>query len=592
MVRPTRVAAAAAAVAATAATVASALPVDVPTASRAFLTNQLGGTFTRFIQQGNCPARITHRGFSEPSAGVANVPFGNIVMGGAQCTSAGSMVVVPNTDNTLTGRLSSLLETNDVLTAVYTQLVESGASFLVGFETVDRVCGPTTFRAPTVTFFVSEPEAISVPRVAFLRPNFRPYMMVFKTNSEDNIPCTYAKGQRAVDVGTVDDSNDDDDDSDDDDDNDGTVAVPVVPVVLPAPVDPADTADVDSIDDDNDGLPDPSDPDDDNDGLLDNDDADNDGDGVADVNDEPRNGGADVDLGAPIVPPVGGEDVDSIDDDGDGLNDPVDPDDDNDGVLDNDDANNDGDGVADVVDTPRNDGADDGEGSVAVPVTGDGEDTDVNDDGTVPVPDEGDDTETAEDVAGADDVLPSPSDDDSVCFPASAEVELDTGRTVTMDQLAIGDNVRVSANTFSRVFLFTHKIATGSFDFVKLTTASAASLTVTRSHYVYVNGKMTAAGAVKLGDKLELIGAAKCDVVTAISPVTETGLYNPQTLHGDIVVNGIRASTFTMAVEPRVASALLAPLRALFRATGVSTSVLDAGSARLAALLPRGASVY
>jgi len=197
-------------------------------------------------------------------------------------------------------------------------------------------------------------------------------------------------------------------------------------------------------------------------------------------------------------------------------------------------------------------------------------------------------------IEGLSEAEPSPTDgdDDDVCFPASAQVELDTGRTVTMDQLAVGDNVRVSADAFSRVFLFTHEIATGSFGFVKLTTASAASLTVTRSHYVYANGKMTAAGAVKLGDKLELVGAAKCDIVTAISPITETGLYNPQTLHGDIVVNGIRASTFTTAVEPRVASALLAPLRALFRATGVSTSVLDAGSARLAALLPGGASVY
>ncbi|KAK1861242.1 hypothetical protein I4F81_003826 [Pyropia yezoensis] len=106
-------------------------------------------------------------------------------MGGARCTSAGSMVVVPNTDNTLTGLLSSLLDSNQVLNAVYSQLVDSGAEFLVGFETVDRICGPTTFRAPTVTFFVSEAEPISVPNVAFLRPNFRPYMMVFKTNSED-----------------------------------------------------------------------------------------------------------------------------------------------------------------------------------------------------------------------------------------------------------------------------------------------------------------------------------------------------------------------------------------------------------------------
>ncbi|GAB0494399.1 hypothetical protein MMPV_005692 [Pyropia vietnamensis] len=598
----TRVAAAAVAVAAAAA-VATGLPVSVlPTTDRRFFKTQLGGVYTRFIAQGNCPPRIEHTGFVEPTTGVINVPFANIRMGGVQCTSAGSMVVVPNTDNTLTGLLSSLLESNDVLNSVYTQLVDSGAEFLVGFETVDRVCGPSTFRSPTVTFFVSEPEAIAVPRVAFLRPNFRPYMMVFKTNSNDGIPCTYSKSQTTVDGGTI----EADDDDDDDDDNNSPVTV--VPVPGPAAggngetTDSDDddddgnaggTADTDSIDDDNDGIPDPSDPDDDNDGVVDNDDADNDGDGVADINDVPRNDGQDEDQGAPIQPVTGGEDIDSIDDDNDGIPDPSDPDDDNDGRPDNDDANNDGDGVADVNDEPRNDGQDDGEGGgagapVVAPVAGSGDGDNVDDDAAT----DSDDDDDA--VTGVDgEAEPSPSDDDdSVCFPGSAEVELESGETVTMDKLSVGDSVRVSADAFSRVFMFTHKVAAGSFNFVKLTTASAASLTVTRSHYIYANGKMTAAGAVRLGDKLELVADRKCDIVTAISSVTGTGLYNPQTLHGDIVVNGIRASTYTTAVEPTVASALLSPLRALFRATGFSTSALDEGASRLAALLPNGASVY
>lgn len=58
------------------------------------------------------------------------------------------------------------------------------------------------------------------------------------------------------------------------------------------------------------------------------------------------------------------------------------------------------------------------------------------------------------------------------------------------------------------------------------------------------------------------------------------------------MVNGVRASTYTMAVEPSVASTLLAPLRALFRVAGLTTTALDGGADRLAALLPSGASVY
>ncbi|MCU6128214.1 hypothetical protein H3U06_18500, partial [Clostridioides difficile] len=143
-------------------------------------------------------------------------------------------------------------------------------------------------------------------------------------------------------------------------------------------------------------------------------------------------------------------------------------------------------------DVPRNDGQDDGEGGdttapVVVPGGGDVDGGVDGDDGVT----DSDDDDTG--VAGVDEELePSPSDDDdSVCFPASAEVELESGATVTMDKLAVGDSVRVSADAFSRVFMFTHKVAAGSFNFVKLSTALAASLTVTRSHSIFTNGKMT-----------------------------------------------------------------------------------------------------
>lgn len=183
--------------------------------------------------------------------------------------------------------------------------------------------------------------------------------------------------------------------------------------------------------------------------------------------------------------------------------------------------------------------------------------------------------------------------EDSVCFPGDATVELDDGRHIRMADLAVGDRVRVSATAFSPVFLFTHKLPTGAHTFVRLSTASGASLRLTAGHYVYANGRLTAAAAVRVGDALERSGPNPgCDVVTATDRVVGTGLYNPQTLAGDIVVDGLRASTYTTAVEPTVASALLSPLRALYRATGRSTAILDGGSARLAALLPRGAAAY
>ena len=44
------------------------------------------------------------------------------------------------------------------------------------------------------------------------------------------------------------------------------------------------------------------------------------------------------------------------------------------------------------------------------------------------------------------------------------------------------------------------------------------------------------------------------------------GLYNPHTLHGDVVVDGVLTSTYTGVVHPALAHALLAPLRQLYSA--------------------------
>lgn len=49
----------------------------------------------------------------------------------------------------------------------------------------------------------------------------------------------------------------------------------------------------------------------------------------------------------------------------------------------------------------------------------------------------------------------------------------------------------------------------------------------------------------------------------SVRKVEKEGLYNPQTVHGDIVVDGIVASVYTEAVQPRVAHAMLAPMRAV-----------------------------
>lgn len=213
--------------------------------------------------------------------------------------------------------------------------------------------------------------------------------------------------------------------------------------------------------------------------------------------------------------------------------------------------------------------------------------------GTAPVPAPGgSDTTTPEDPTT--DVSPSPEESPgsasggggSVCFPGRASVDLRDGSTKKMSEIEIGDVVRTGPASFSRVFMFTHRIAKGSFNFVRLATASGRSIELTEDHYLYVNGRLTAAGSVVAGDLLD------GDRVTRVSAVRAEGLFNPQTEDGDIVVNGVRASAYTQAVDPGAAHAMLAPLRAAFEYLGLATAAIESGADGLAKLCPSGPVAY
>lgn len=166
-------------------------------------------------------------------------------------------------------------------------------------------------------------------------------------------------------------------------------------------------------------------------------------------------------------------------------------------------------------------------------------------------------------------------DDNNVCFPASAIVELSSGAFLPMSSLSIGDVVRVGPgpNDFSPVFMFTHKLAGTTNRFVTLKTADGHAITLTPSHFIYSNDALIPASAVAPGATLSL-ASGHVSTVTSVSESTAAGLYNPQTAHGDIVVNGIIASTYTTAITPTFAHAALAPFRA-FLAPGASVSTVS-----------------
>eukprot|EP00173_Palmaria_palmata_P004673 Plantae.Rhodophyta-Palmaria_palmata.ctg6828.p1 GENE.Plantae.Rhodophyta-Palmaria_palmata.ctg6828~~Plantae.Rhodophyta-Palmaria_palmata.ctg6828.p1 ORF type:complete len:168 (-),score=39.76 Plantae.Rhodophyta-Palmaria_palmata.ctg6828:207-686(-) len=158
-----------------------------------------------------------------------------------------------------------------------------------------------------------------------------------------------------------------------------------------------------------------------------------------------------------------------------------------------------------------------------------------------------------------------------------------------MADLKLGDEVKVSAIEFSRVFMFTHKLANEEHSFVTLDTASGASITATAGHYIFINGELAATGSATKGDVLTL-GDGTTDTVISSKVGTARGLFNPQTTHGSIVVNGVLASTYTTAVDASFAHAILAPLRAL-NWFGLSFTTLESGGGVMADIMPRGQCV-
>lgn len=185
----------------------------------------------------------------------------------------------------------------------------------------------------------------------------------------------------------------------------------------------------------------------------------------------------------------------------------------------------------------------------------------------------------------------------SVCFPSSATVQVRVNgvvRQTALGNLKAGHEIHVDElGSTSRVFLFTHRRHYGMYKFTRLTTKSGHTITLSGSHYLYANGRLTAARAVRVGHRLRTVSGESA--VVRVESVVERGLIAPHTMHGDVLVDGVVASSYTTAVHPRVAGIMLAPLRAAVR-LGIAHEPVGAlfynGADNIASFMPRGPEVY
>mmetsp|Transcript_7312 Transcript_7312/g.22296 ORF Transcript_7312/g.22296 Transcript_7312/m.22296 type:complete len:470 (+) Transcript_7312:183-1592(+) len=147
-------------------------------------------------------------------------------------------------------------------------------------------------------------------------------------------------------------------------------------------------------------------------------------------------------------------------------------------------------------------------------------------------------------------------DGSNACFPAHALVEVEGGGEKKMADLQFGDRVLAGNGEYSEIFAFTHRAADVFASFVRICGVSGHCLELSKEHYLPVNGQLTAAQHVSIGDLIALGNGTQVPVAT-VSRFIGRGLFHPHTLSGDVVVNGVLASTFTQAVHPTVAWALL-----------------------------------
>ncbi len=163
----------------------------------------------------------------------------------------------------------------------------------------------------------------------------------------------------------------------------------------------------------------------------------------------------------------------------------------------------------------------------------------------------------------------------TVCFHRSGEVQLRSGEKRAMSMLRVGDEVLVGGGRYSTVYMFSHA-SNEVAQFVNITTARE-SLVVTPGHLVHTPRGLVRAGDMGSGDRV-MGGNGEVYRIVSVRRFIDYGVYNPHTLDGDIVVDGLLASTYTTHVEMQTAHSALAVFRGIWRLAGWHTDVLRCGA--------------
>jgi hypothetical protein len=180
----------------------------------------------------------------------------------------------------------------------------------------------------------------------------------------------------------------------------------------------------------------------------------------------------------------------------------------------------------------------------------------------------------------------------TTCFPGDSVVITPTG-TKLMSHLEVGDKVlsvsKMGLVIFEEIYMLGHKDFHSIGSFLRIHTLSNATLRLTRDHQISFTSqvdkapKYGPAAAVKVGDYVHVVSKDNTIVslskVTAVDEIFAQGYFNPYTMEGNIVVDGVVASCHSsfildnlfnrMGISiPAGYQAVFAPLRVIFKAVG------------------------
>ncbi|KAI8496346.1 gTPase, IMAP member 8 [Branchiostoma belcheri] len=168
-------------------------------------------------------------------------------------------------------------------------------------------------------------------------------------------------------------------------------------------------------------------------------------------------------------------------------------------------------------------------------------------------------------------------DADDDCLPSSSSVLVidSTGEAteVSLSSVSMGDKVKVSADTFEPVFLFSHAVEDVLSTYISFTTEGGKTVALSQSHLITVikgeKNVTVAAREITEGDKLftvkESTGCLVPDKVVSARYVLKSGQYCPHTYSGYLIVNGVYVSCYTDKLPLRLGHGLLVPLGWLHR---------------------------